>query len=145
MGACCCAVKAIDPQFYVDLVRALDAYRASGTAAIVDESGELLALRGGDERTPLLISLIPAVLRASSALGLSLLPSPHQVASTVLRGKDWLCLISMLPQSYATVILLIPHSEHTEANQDRLNAIDQCTVDLKRDIARAEAVLRARK
>ena len=151
MGQCCCKVKTVDPQVYADLVTAVNAYRGAvrGTAALVDQDGELLALQKDvscGEAAPLLVSLVPAVLRASALLALAF-GTTTSVVSTVVRGADWVCLVSRLPQSLATVILFAEGAiidREPQLQQQQLDAIDLCTAALERDIALATAAQRAR-
>lgn len=147
MGQCCCKVKTVDALVYADLVAALDAYRGhTGTVALVDNQGEVLALRrhpkSGDS-APLLLSLVPAVLRASAVLAVALGSTPSHATSMALNGADWRCLLSRLPMSNATVVLLSDCAGRVAGNealeQQQLAAIDSCTVALERDIALATA------
>ena len=153
MGQCCCKVKVINKQLYDDLVHAVDTYRGeTGTAAVIDNTGEVFALRCDasiGDNSQLLISLVPSVLRASFLLAQSFGTSSSQFNSTTLRSSGWSCLVSRLPQSRATVILFAEGPDQcfipsvVEMQQTHLASIDAAVSELEKDVALATAALKS--
>ena len=153
MGQCCCKVKVIDRQLYENLLAAVDALRGSGTCAVVSDHGELITLRNDGatgNQGHLLLSLLPDLLRASIALAIAMGSDSAQASSIVINGSTWSCQVTRLPRSLASVVLFnerlgLDNGSVVVAPQQiqLLEAIDECYLVLKQDIALATAALQA--
>jgi hypothetical protein len=138
MGACCCKVHTLDPQFVRDLENAVRSYQgdATGVAAVIDESGEVLALvKHAGVNADLLLTLLPAMLRSALALART-----DDFQSVKLNGAYWECQIHSLPRSTTTFISISsngqisPQSTTMESQHRQLSSIDEKVLALQRDI-----------